>query len=110
MKTAITHHRIPSRRDEIAPVLRKVLSEAEEEHRRLQETFRLMGWGDLPDALKMEIKDDVSAMVDELQGRYSTCDPHVLRRRKSVIHWVNCYRDNICSLRTAVAALKVRRL
>lgn len=95
---------------EVEPVLRRVLVEAEQEHRQLQETFSLMGWEDLPDTLKMEIKDDVSAMVDELQGRYSTNDPNVLRRRESVTWWVNCYREGICSLETAIGALRVRKL
>lgn len=94
----------------VEPVLRKVLIEAEKEHRDLQEVFGLMGWGELPDALKIEIKDDVSAMVDELQGQYSSCDPFVERRRKSVTYWVNCFMDGICSLETAIKALKVKKL
>src|SRR5699024_7225941 len=85
----------------IEPVLRKALIEAEKEHNELQEMFKLMGWSYLPDALKVEIKEDVSAMVDELQGQYSSCDPHVERRRRSVTYWINCYEDNICSLDTA---------
>lgn len=92
------------------PMLRKVLKEAEQEHRQLQQMFKLMGWGDLPDALKMEIKEDVSAMVDELQGQYSSCDPHVDRRRQRVVHWINSYTDGICSLQTAIKALRVRSL
>lgn len=95
---------------EVEPVLRKVLIEAEQEHDHLQEMFQLLGWGELPDKLKIEIKDDVSAIVDELNGQYSTCDPHVKRRRQSVDYWVSCYRDGICSLETAVQALKVRKL
>lgn len=94
----------------LEPVLRKVLKEAEKEHNQLQEMFNLMGWGDIPDMLKMEIKDDVSAMVDELKGQYSSCDPHVARRRKRVVHWVESYRDGICSLDTAIDALKVKKL
>jgi hypothetical protein len=94
----------------LEPVLRKVLIEAEQEHRKFQRMFELMGWGNLPDTLKMEIKDDVSAMVAELKGQYSSCDPHVQRRRKSVTYWVNCYKDDICSLQTAIDALKVRKL
>ncbi len=105
--TKITH-RQPAKN--LEPVLRKVLKEAEREHRQLQEMFELMGWGDLPDALKIEIKDDVSAMVDELEGQYSSCDPHVARRRKRVVHWVNSFLDGICSLRTAVEALRVKPL
>lgn len=95
---------------DIEPVLRKAFLEAEKEHAELQEMFALMGWKDLPDALKVEIKDDVSAMVDELQGQYSSCDPYVQKRRESVTYWVNCYQDGICSLNTAIEALKVRKL
>lgn len=95
---------------DVEPVLRKAFIEAEKEHRELQEMFILMGWGNLPDALKVEIKDDVSSMVDELQGQYSSCDPYVKKRRQSVTYWVNCYKDGICSLTTAIQALKVRKL
>lgn len=94
----------------LEPVLRKVLKEAEKEHRELQEMFTLMGWGNIPDALKMEIKDDVSAMVNELKGQYSSCDPHVERRRQRVVHWVESYRDGICSLDTAIEALHIKSL
>jgi len=94
----------------LEPVLRKVLKEAEQQHRELQQMFELMGWAELPDRLKIEIKDDVSAMVRELEGQYSTCDPHILRRRKSVTYWVNCYLDGICSLNTAIEALAVKKL
>jgi len=94
----------------LEPVLRKVLREAEKEHRELQNMFQLMGWGALPDRLKMEIKDDVSAMVDELKGQYSSCDPHVERRRQRVVHWVNSYLDGICSLQTAIDALAIKKL
>lgn len=92
------------------PVLRKVLIEAEQEHRELQQMFKLMGWSHLPDSLKIEIKDDVAAMVAELQGQYSSCDPYVARRRRSVMYWVNCYEDDICSLQTAIEALRVKKL
>ncbi len=94
----------------LEPVLRKVLKEAEKEHRELQQMFELMGWGDIPDALKLEIKDDVSALVNELNGQYSSCDPHVARRRKRVFYWVECYRDGICSLETAIDALHIKSL
>ena len=94
----------------LEPVLRKVLKEAEKEHRELQQIFDLMGWGDLPDALKMEIKDDVKAMVDELEGQSSSCDPYVARRRQRVVHWVQSYRDGICSLDTAIDALHIKKL
>lgn len=94
----------------LEPVLRKVLKEAEKEHRDLQQTFKLMGWGDLPDALKMEIKDDVAAMVDELQGQYSSCDPYVERRRQRVVYWVENYQNGVCSLDTAINALHIKSL
>lgn len=94
----------------LEPVLRKVLIEAEQEHRELQHMFELMGWSHLPDSLKIEIKDDVSAMVDELQGQYSSCDPHVARRRRRVMHWINSFEDGICSLETAIEALRVKKL
>jgi len=95
---------------DVEPLLRKAFIEAEQEHRELQEIFALMGWEDLPDALKVEIKDDVSSMVDELQAQYSSCDPYVKKRRQSVTYWVNCYKDGICSLSTAIQALKVRKI
>lgn len=94
----------------LEPVLRKVLKEAEKEHRELQDMFKLMGWGSLPDALKMEIKEDVASMAGELKGQYSSCDPHVARRRTSVVHWVESYRDGICSLQTAIDALHIKKL
>lgn len=108
MNTAIERTQQPS--TQLEPVLRKVLKEAEREHRELQEMFELMGWGELPDALKIEIKDDVSAMVDELQGQYSSCDPYIARRRRRVVHWVNSFMDDICSLETAIEALRVKKL
>lgn len=95
---------------DVEPLLRKAFIEAEQEHKELQEIFALMGWEDLPDALKVEIKDDVSSMVDELQGQYSSCDPYVKKRRQSVTYWVNCYKDGICSLNTAIESLKVRKI
>jgi molybdopterin converting factor small subunit len=92
------------------PLLAHILKEAEQEHRELQETFIIMGWRDLPDALKIEIKDDVRAMVDELEGKYSTCDPYVLQRRESITYWVAAFQDEICSLQTAIEALRVSKL
>lgn len=94
----------------VEPVLRKAFIEAEREHGKLQQMFKLMGWGHLPDTLKVEIKEDVSAMVDELQGQYSSCDPYVEQRRRSITYWISCYEDGICSLDTAVKALRVKRL
>lgn len=94
----------------VKPLLAKVLQEAEQEHQKLQHIFGMLGWGSLPDALKIEIKDDVAAMVSELKGQFSSCDPYVKKRRESVTYWVNCYEDGICSLNTAINALKVKKI
>lgn len=97
-------------KNNIEPVLRKVLKDAQQEYQQLQQMFKLMGWSDLPDALKAEIKNDVSAMVNELTGHYSSCDPHVERRRRRVVYWVETFRQGICSKQTAIDALRVRSL
>jgi hypothetical protein len=95
---------------DVKPLLSRVLKEAEQEHQKLQDVFAVMGWGKLPDALKIEIEDDVNAMVQELEGQYSSCDPYVQKRRERVTYWVSCFQDGICSLDTAVHALKIRSL
>lgn len=95
---------------DVEPILAKVFQDAEQEHHKLQDVFGMMGWGDLPDALKIEIKDDVVAMVQELEGQYSTCDPYVIKRRERVSYWVDTFQRGICSLQTAIDALKVTRL
>jgi len=94
----------------VEPVLRKALQDAEREHHELQQIFSLMGWQELPDELKMEIKGDVSAMVDELKGNYSTCDPFVQKRRKRVIYWIESYMEGICSLETAIQSVRIKKL
>ncbi len=95
---------------QVEPVLQKALIEGRREHTELQEVFKLMGWGSLPDKLKIVIRADVAAMADELRGHYSSCDPFVKKRRERVTYWVSCYSDGICSLETAVDALKVQKL
>ncbi len=95
---------------DVEPLLTKVSQEAEQEHQKLQEVFSMLGWEDIPDILKIEIKDDVTAMVDELEGQYSTCDPAVDKRRQRVTYWVDMYRSRICSLQTAIEALRVTKL
>ncbi|SMO31971.1 hypothetical protein [Gracilimonas mengyeensis] len=92
------------------PILKRIEQEGREEYSEMQQAFDLLGWGSLPDELKIEISDDVKFMVEELKGRFSSCDPHVERRRESVHYWVSCYQDGICSLQTAVKALKVKSL
>lgn len=90
------------------PLLQSIFLEAQQEYQQLEEVFDIMGWGNLPDVLKIEIKDDVVAMVDELEGRYSTCDPFVLNRRERVCYWVDMVQSGVCSLDTAIQALRVR--
>ncbi len=74
---------------------------------RVQDTdiFALLGWNDLPDALRNAIRSDMEAYRDELLGLYSTCDTGVKNRRKSVSYWIRAYRQGMCSEQTAVEAL-----
>lgn len=90
------------------PLLNRIRKESKEEYMDMQQAFDLMGWGQLPDELKIEIYDDVQFMVQELKGNYCSNNPFVQRRRESVCYWVNCFEDGLCSLETAVKALKVR--
>lgn len=92
------------------PVLKRIQQESIEEYNEMQQAFNLMGWGGLPDALKIEIHEDVKFMVEELKGRFSSCDPFVKNRRNSIHYWVSCYQDGICSLEAAIKALKVKAL
>lgn len=92
------------------PILKRIEKESQEEYTEMQIAFDLMGWADLPDALKVEIHDDVKFMVKELKGQFSSCDPYVKRRRESVVYWVNCFQDGICSLEAVVKALRVKPL
>lgn len=92
------------------PVLISIFNKAEKEYKELEEMFNLIGWGELPDKLKFEIESDVRGYIDELNGRYSTMCAGVQRRRESVDFWVNSYLDGICSLETALEALKVTKL
>ena len=69
-----------------------------------------MGWGNLPDSLKIEIYDDVKAIVDELQGSYSSCDPFVKNRRNRIYYWIQSFLDGVSSLETTIEVLKVSRL
>ena len=92
------------------PVLISIFQKAEKEYKELEEMFRLIGWEQLPDKLKFAIESDVRGYIDELNGRYSTTCAGVQRRRESVDFWVNSYLDGICSLETALNALKVTKL
>lgn len=68
--------------------------------------FDLFGWSDLPFELKSVVASDLAGYRDEMLGLYSTRDPHVLNRRKSVAYWIKMYRNKQCSLSTAFEALK----
>lgn len=102
--TTITHSTFA------VPLLKRIQKESKQEYVDMQQAFDLMGWGELPDALKIEIYDDVKFMVQELKGHYSSNNSFVHRRRESVHYWVNCYKDGICTLNTAIKALKVKAL
>ncbi|MCC5915582.1 MAG: hypothetical protein JJU46_14500 [Balneolaceae bacterium] len=78
------------------------------EYRKTQQMFEMMGWGELPEELKLTIEQDVKGYVDELEGSYCTSCAYVQRRRKRVDYWVNCFLDGICSEKTAVDALRVK--
>lgn len=92
------------------PVLHRIQQESIEEYNEMQQAFNLLGWGNLPDELKIEIHQDVKFMVEELKGRFSSCDAFVKRRRESIHYWVSCFQDGVCSLETAIKALKVKAL
>jgi len=94
----------------IRPLLARISSESEREYQELQQVFSLLGWHEVPDALKFEIYDDVRAMVEELQGSYSSCDPYVRNRRNRVHYWVQSFLDGNTSLNTAMEALKIHPL
>ncbi|OAN62564.1 hypothetical protein A8B79_03180 [Balneola sp. EhC07] len=94
----------------VAPLLNRIKKESKQEFVEMQQTFELMGWGELPDELKIEIYDDVRFMVQELKGYYSSCDQFVQQRRNTVHFWVSSFQDGICSLEAAIKALKVKSL
>ncbi len=90
------------------PILLSILHQAKREHRKREQMFELIGWENLPEELKMEIEADVKGYIEELHGRYSTNCPFVQRRRESVDFWVKSYMDGICTLQTALDALKLK--
>ena len=94
----------------VTPLLNRIKKESRKEFNEMEQTFELMGWAKLPEELKIEIYNDVKFMVQELKGYFSSCDPYVLRRRETVHYWVSCYQDGICSLITAIKALKIKQL
>jgi hypothetical protein len=78
--------------------------------RESREIFDQMGWGGLPDELKLTIAIDLVGFRDELTGLYSTKDPNVMSRRKSIYYWVNQYINGTCSEITAVKSLIIMNL
>lgn len=94
----------------VAPLLKRIKKESATEYLEMQQAFELMGWGELPDTLKIEIYNDVKFMVQELKGLYSSCDPFVENRRNTVHFWVSSFQDGICTLEAAIKALKVKTL
>lgn len=92
------------------PVLRSIFQRAALEYRKMEEMFALLGWDHLPEELRFEIQEDVKGYIDELEGRYSTNCPLVQRRRERVDFWVNSLLDGICTLDTALDALRVKKL
>lgn len=94
----------------VAPLLKRIKKESKQEFDEMQQAFELMGWGTLPDELKIEIFEDVRFMVQELKGYYSSCDPYVQRRRETVHFWVSSFQDGVCTLEAAIKALKIKPL
>ena len=99
-----------SRYTNVQPALLSIFKKAEAEFKELEQMFSMLGWAALPHQLKLVIEEDVRGYIDELRGSYSTNCPLVQRRRESVDFWVNSYQDGICTLDTAVKALKVEML
>lgn len=96
------------------PILTSVTSTNKNSTRRVhpllkesREIFEQMGWSGLPDELKMVIAIDMVGFRDELAGLFSTKDPRVLARRKSIYFWVNQFMDGHCTASTALHALRV---
>lgn len=90
--------------------LQSIFVKAENEYRQVEEMFRMLGWEHLPEEIKFEIRDDVKGYIDELEGCYSTHSLFVQKRRERVDYWVNCLLDGICTVSTALEALKVKKL
>lgn len=92
------------------PALYSIFHKAEAEFRQIEQMFVMLGWGELPNEIKLVIEEDVKGYIDELHGNYSTNCPLVQRRRESVDFWVNSYLDGLCTTDTAAEALKVKTL
>lgn len=96
------------------PVLTSVTSKKSQSQKKIhpllkesQDIFEQMGWNELPDEIKLVIAIDLVGFRDELAGLYSTKDPRVLARRKSIYFWVNQFMNGNCSVATAMHSLRV---
>lgn len=83
-----------------------LLQQAARSQNDLQDVLGLLGWGDLPIRLLLVIFDDLTAFAMELKGEYATVCPYVLQRRRSVDHWIACWKEGLCTLDAAVQALQ----
>jgi hypothetical protein len=108
--------------DQRYPVLRTWSTEFIESHSSTQndrihpliteskDIFSMMGWEFLPESIKLSIAIDMIGFRDELNGLYSSRDPRVLARRKSIYFWVHQFADGKCTSETATKALRVMNL
>ena len=92
------------------PEIYSIFHKAKIDFRQVEEMFNLMGWSHLPDQMKLAVEEDVKGYIDELHGHYSSSCHYVQRRRESVDFWVHSFLDGLCTLDTALDALRVNRL
>lgn len=83
-----------------------LLEQAARSQNDLRDVLGLLGWDDLPVRLLLAVFDDLTAFALELKGEYASVCPFVRQRRKSVDHWIACWKEGLCSLDTAVQALQ----
>ncbi len=91
----------------VTPALAAIESHPAEENARLNEVYKALGWDDLPHRLKFAVAPDIVGYYDELRGLYSTCDPKVIARRKTVTYWIENYRSRVSSLETTLEMLRI---
>ncbi len=89
-------------------VIVQIQEQTKAELATMQDAFKLMGWEELSDEIKVTIYEDVKFMVMELQGLFSSCDEYVKRRRDSVHFWVSSFLDGICDEKTVIENLQIR--
>lgn len=94
----------------VTPLERKVVRSKNPLLIESREIFEAMGWGDLPENVKLTIAIDMIGFQDELRGLYSTKDTMVLNRRKRIHYWISNLQEGLCSPETVVDALRVSYL